>query len=154
MLAADVDTAINTGWKVLADFGVAVFLALVLLLFLLAVVYWVLVIRWPKMESDADARLLNLRTACQAEREELREQFRQSQAAFLAALEQQQHTFTLTLDRIEERTRAIADDVKTMAEKMAVTIIEGLGKKLDRLSMRVDVLDSRRQGSRKPEIEE
>lgn len=78
---AQTDQAIQTGWRVLADFGMGAFFAVALLGIFLAAAYWAITIYLPRIET---------------ERKETRE-------AFLAALEHQQKGFEASLATIESR---------------------------------------------------
>lgn len=99
---AQTDQAIQTGWRVLADFGMGAFFAVALLGSFLAAAYWAITIYLPRIE---------------AERKETRE-------AFLAALEHQQKGFEASLATIEARwgqtTQAICDRLDRLTTRVDV----------------------------------
>lgn len=106
-MLAQADQVVQTGWRVLADFGMGAFFAVALLGSFLFAAWWTITVYLPRIEG---------------ERAETRK-------SFLEALEKQQRGFEASLGTIESRwgetTRAICE-------------------RLDRLTSRVDVLDSRR----------
>ena len=96
------DQAIQTGWRVLADFGMGAFFAVALLGSFLFAAYWAITIYLPRIES---------------ERKETRE-------AFLTALEKQQQGFESALGTIEARwgetTRAICERLDRLTSRVDV----------------------------------
>ena len=101
-MLAQADQAIQTGWQVLADFGLGAFFAIALLGSFLSAAYWAITIYLPRIE---------------AERKETRE-------SFLAALTNQQKGFEASLATIESRwgetTRAICDRLDRLTTRVDV----------------------------------